>query len=375
LTNTSAAIFGQLSWKVTDTIIVQPGVRINYDEKTGVYDRTVFDGQGNPVLLGQTGARRAAQLAIFSPQYYAPSFSDWNFSYDLTLSRRFLPDILGYVTYAKTFKSGGINQNGVPNDASGLPALGAQTIRPEDVNHYEAGLKNQFWDRKATLNLSAFRSDIQDYQAQVTNGQFGVLRGYLANAQEVRTQGVEADFAVRPSERFNLYLNAAYTDAIYRSFKDAPCPPELSGGTAPTAGQAPGAPGVPGSISPNNCDISGQALPGVSKWSLSWGGEYNVPAQLLQKSGALYMGFDGSYRSDFSSNPSPSAYTQIKGYALANLRAGFRTQKGFDVYAWVRNAFDQDYFEYLNVPGGNTGLITGQPADPRTWGVTLKGEF
>ena len=372
LSNTSLALFGQASWKVTDSFTIQPGIRINYDKKSGLYDRTVFDGQGNPVLNGQTGARKAAQLAIFAPQSYKPSGSDWNLSYDLTLSYKLAQDVLAYATYAKTFKSFGINQNGVPNDATGVPALAAQTIKPESLNHYEFGIKAQFLDRKATLNLSAFLTDIGNYQAQVTNGSLGLVRGYLANAQKVRTQGIEADFSVRPSERFNLYVNGAYTDAKYRKFVDAPCPPELSGGGT---GAVIGAPGAPGTNSPAFCDISGQRLPGVSKWSLSYGAEYNVPATLLGKEGQVYVAFDGNYRSNFSSNPSPSAYTWVDGYSLNNFRLGFRTDTGFDIYGWVRNAFDVNYFEALNVPGGNTGLITGQTGDPSTWGATIKAEF
>jgi len=372
LTNTSLALYGQASWKLTDALTIQPGVRLNYDRKKGLYDRKVFDGQGNPVLLGETGPVKAAQLAIFSPQSYRPSGSDWNFSYDLTASYKLAYDVLVYATYAKTFKSFGINQNGVPNDATGVPALSAQTIRPESLNHYEFGIKARFLDRKATLNLSAFRTDIGNYQAQVTNGQFGTVRGYLANADKVRTQGIEADFSVRPSERFHLYVNGAYTDARYKTFVDAPCPPELSGGGT---GLVIGAPGAPGTNSPAFCDISGQRLPGVSKWSLSYGAEYNVPANLLGKDGQVYLGFDGNYRSSWSSNPSPSAYTRVEGYALTNLRLGFRTEGGFDIFGWVRNAFDVKFFDELNVPGGNTGLITGRPGDPRTWGATIKTEF
>jgi iron complex outermembrane recepter protein len=372
LINTSAAVYGQASWKITDAFTIQPGVRINYDKKKGLYDRKVFDGLGVPVLAGQTGAVRAAQLAIFTPQSYNPSGSDWSFSYDLTASYKFTPDIMAYITYAKTFKSFGINQNGVPNDTTGAPALAAQTIKPESVNHYEAGVKTQFLDGKAIVNVSVFRTDIDDYQAQVTNGSLGLLRGYLANADAVRSQGVEVDFSFRPSKRFNVYVNGAYTDATYRKFIDAPCPPELSGGGT---GNVIGAPGAPGTNSPANCDISGQRLPGVSKYTLSYGAEYNIPAAILGKEGAAYLAWDGSYRSDWSSNPSPSAYTWVESHSLNNFRFGFRAEDGFDVYAWVRNAFDVNYFDALNVPGGNTGLITGQTGDPRTWGATLKFEF
>ena len=375
LKNTSFALFGQASWKVTNAFTIQPGVRLNYDKKDGFYQRLVFDGQGVPVLLGETSARRVAQLAVFTPQVSAPSFDDWNFSYDLTASYKVASDVLAYATYAKSFKTGGINQNGLPTDAAGRPILSAGAIKPEDVNHFEGGLKTQFWDRRATLNLSAFRTDIQDYQATVTNGQLGVLRGYLANADKVRSQGFEFDFAVRPSERFNAYFNGAYTDAKYGRFVDAPCPPELSGGTTVAAGQVPSAPGTPGGLSPANCDISGQRLPGVSRWSLSFGAEANRPARFLGKAGEVYVGYDGSYRSNFSSNASPSAYTWVDGYALSNFRLGFRGDDGFNVYGWVRNAFDEDYFDLLAVGPSNTGLIAGQPGDPRTYGVTLKAAF
>src|SRR3546814_1981346 len=40
LKNTSAALFGQLSWKVTDQLTIQPGVRLNYDKKDGYYRRS-----------------------------------------------------------------------------------------------------------------------------------------------------------------------------------------------------------------------------------------------------------------------------------------------------------------------------------------------
>jgi iron complex outermembrane recepter protein len=375
LKNTSAALFGQASWKVTDQFTIQPGLRLNYDKKDGFYQRRVFAGDGTPVVFGPTDAITVARLGVFAPQEISPSFSDWNFSYDLTATYKATPDLLFYATYAKTFKSGGINQNGVPSDAANNPILDAATVKPESVNHYEAGVKTEFWDRRITLNLTAFRTDIKNYQANVNNGQFGVLRGYLANAGKVRTQGVEFDFSARPSERFRAYVNGAYTDAKYKRFVDAPCPPELSGGTTVGAGQTPGAPGTPGGLSPANCDISGQRLPGVSKWAFSFGAEANAESKLFGQDGQFYLGYDGSYRSNFSSNPSPSAYTWIEGYSLSNFRAGFRTENGLDIFGWVRNAFDKKYLEQLSVGPGNTGLIVGLPGDPRTWGGTIKASF
>ena len=71
-----------------------------------------------------------------------------------------------------------------------------------------------------------------------------------------------------------------------------------------------------------------------------------------------------------------SAVMEAKGPMMLsrNFRAGFRGE-GFDVFGWVRNALDVDYIETLQVAPGNTGLIAGQPGDPRTWGGTIKFSF
>ena len=375
LDNSSFAAFGQLTWTLAPGFSIQPGLRLNYDTKTGHYRSVVTDAAGNLVLFGQTDPVRVAQRGVLAPQAFDADFSDWNISYDLTLSYALAPDVLAYATYALSFKSGGINLNGVPADANGAPILAAATVRPETVNHYEVGLKTQFADRRVTLNISGYWTVVDDYQAIVSNGQLGVLRGYLANADQVRVRGIEADLAARPTDRLSFYLNGAFTDHEYVRFTDAPCPPELAGGTTVGAGQTPGAAGVPGALSPANCDISGQWLPGVSRWAASWGVDYGAPAALFGETGRFYAAYDGSYRSTFSSNPSRSIYTDIAGYSLHNFRAGFRADSGVNVFAYVRNAFDHDYYEQLQVPSGNTGLIVGQPGDPRTYGLTLQVEL
>ena len=370
LKNTSLAAFGQLTWRVTDKLNVQPGVRVNWDKKEGKYIATVTNGTNT--------ALTAAQLSILAPQNYQPEFSDTNVSGDFTVSYALTPDVLSYGTYAKSFKTGGINLSGLPLDASNNPILATQTVKPEDINHFEAGLKTQFLNRKATLNVAAFWTDISDYQATVNNSQANVIRGYLANADKVRVRGVEVDFKVKPLERLELYVNGAYTDAKYVSFPNAPCPPELSGGTAPAAGADPtvgSPPGTPGGISPSYCNISGQWLPGISRLAASYGFEYRQPVPGLPNDGNVYFGFDGSYRSKWSSNPSRSLYTDVAASALANFRLGVRTGKNLDVYGWVRNAFDREYFDFLQTQPSSTGLVVGQPGDPRTYGVTVKASF
>ncbi len=366
--NTSVAAFGQLIWRVSDGLRLQPGLRVNYDRKVGEYEAVVRTAAGSTIL-------NADQRGVLAPQSYNARFSAWNASGDLTLSYDLAPDVLAYATYARSFKSGGINLSGLPLDLNNVPIQSAASVRPEKVNHYEIGLKSQFWNRRATFNLAAYWTDIGDYQATVTNGQLGVLRGYLANAEKVRVRGIESDFSIRPSDRLSLYFNAAYTDGRYVKFVDAPCPPELAGGAATTAANPASAAGTPGGFSPANCNISGQWLPGISKWSLSYGGEYGIETRLLGADGRVFLGIDGNYRTRFSSNPSRSIYTDIAGYGLVNARLGFRGGEGWNASAWVRNALDAEYYDVLATQSGNTGLVVGQPGDPRTFGVTVARSF
>ena len=371
LKNFSGALFGKLNWNVTEQFTLSPGVRLNYDDKVGSYVSIVRDGQGNLVPATGGTPRQVAQRDAVTPQAFRDeAYREWNVSYDITASYKPTRDVLVYATYAHTFKSGGLNLNGVPV-VGGVAQTQFAQVDPEKVDHFEIGAKTQFWDRKATLNVTGFWTQIKDYQALVNDGQNSTLRGYLANAGEVRVRGVEADFSIRPSDRLSLYVNGAYTDHEYVEFTNAPCPPERSGG--PTVGN--GTPGVPGQPSPIACDISGQWLPGISNWAFSFGGEVNQPASLFGKDGEIYLGVDGNYRSKFSSNASRSIYTDIDGYTLANFRLGYRTDDGLNIFGWVRNALDEEYFDVLATTPGNTGLIAGNVGDPRTYGVTIGLSF
>lgn len=374
LKNLSGAVFAKVNWDVTDTITLSPGVRVNYDDKVGSYVSIVTDGQGRLVPATGGTPRQVEQRTAVTPQAFRDeAFREWNVSYDFTASYKPSQDVLLYATYAHTFKSGGLNLNGVPT-VGGVAQTQFASVAPEKVDHFELGVKSQFLDRKATLNVTGFWTAIKDYQALVNDGQNSTLRGYLANAGEVRVRGVEADFSIRPSERFRLYANGAFTDHEYVEFTNAPCPPERSGGTAAPVGSPGGTPGVPGQLSPLVCDISGQWLPGISKWAFSYGGEVNQPLDLLGQDGQVYLAADANSRSKFSSNASRSIYTDIEGYTLANFRLGFRTDD-FNIFGWIKNAFDAEYYEVLATTPGNTGLISGQPGDPRTYGLTLSKSF
>ncbi len=60
-------------------------------------------------------------------------------------------------------------------------------IKPEDVNHYEFGIKTSPL-KNSILNLTYFNTEINDFQTNVQAAELGVNRGYLANADKVRVK-------------------------------------------------------------------------------------------------------------------------------------------------------------------------------------------
>jgi iron complex outermembrane receptor protein len=345
--NLSAALFGQLEWSITDRLRILPGLRLNYDQKNVDFDQQVYGG-----LQTTNPAEQALKLSVLAPQAYTANVNDTNTSGQTTVAYKITDTVNAFATYSTSFKSVGLNLNGVPTDAFGRPILSAVTVRPEKVRHIEFGLKTEPL-RGMTANLTMFDTGIRDFQTQVVNAQVGVLRGYLANAEKVRVRGAEFDGNARIGKRVMLYGAMAYTDAVYVTFRDAPPPIEETGG-------------------PQVKDISGSMLPGVSRWAATLGGEYTRPTTLIGHAGEFFGAIDSSYRSVFSSSPSVSKYMMVDGYSLLNARVGFRRAGGWSVFVWSRNLLDKNYFEFLTAAPGGSGLIVGLPGDPRTVGVTLR---
>ena len=307
--NVSAALFGQVEWAVSDRLRLLPGLRLNYDEKFVDFDQQVYGGleTTDPALL-------ALKLSVLAPQTYTADIDDFNLSGQLTAAFQVSKAIGTYATYATSFKSVGLNLGGVPADALGRPALEAAVVKPEDERHIELGIKTELVPG-ITANLTVFNTEIDDFQTQVVNANVGVLRGYLANAEKVRVRGVELDVNARVNRHVTLYSSTAFNDGKYVSFKDAPPPLEETGG-------------------PQVKDISGSDLAGISRWALSFGGEYLNPVTVRGRSGDFFGAVDASYRSSFSSSATASKYSwlmatrwSMRGSVSAGL-AGGRCRSG-----------------------------------------------
>lgn len=346
----SAAVFGQLDWAITSKLHVLPGLRYNYDDKKVDFSRKTYGGlqTTDPALI-------ALKNIVYTDQVFNAKTDDTNLTGQLTVAYKPNGNINTYATFSTSYKPVGLNLGGLPT-ANGQPMLELAQIKPEYVQHYEAGIKTTP-SASSTLNLAIFNTDIRDFQTQVQTAELGVNRGYLANAEKVQVRGAELDGNIRFSNNFSLFGALAYTDGKYKSFKNAPVPLEETGGASAFK------------------DISGGRLPGISKWSGSLGGELSTGGKFLAQGGRYFLALDGFYRSEFSSSPSPSPFLNVDGYVLFNGRLGFRAARGVSVFIWGRNLLNKDYYEQLLVAAGNAGQYAAVLGDPRTYGITLRYIF
>ncbi|SHM84575.1 TonB-dependent receptor [Flavobacterium chilense] len=346
--SSSAAVFGQIDWAITDRFHILPGLRYNFDKKDAHYARTTYGGlqTTDPQLL-------ALKKLVYSDQAFDSSTDNTDFSGNLTLTYKVSDKINAYATYAKSYKPVGVNVAGLPTDAKGAPLLDLAVIKPEKVNHYEVGVKTSPF-KNSVFNLTFFNTDIKDFQTNVQAAELGVNRGYLANADKVRVRGAELDASFVISQHLTINGAATYTDGKYVKFTNAPLPLEETG--APVAFK----------------DVSGTELPGASKWAGSLGGELSNNARFFGNKGKVFVALDSYARSEFSSSPSASKYLVVPGYAIFNARLGFRASEGLSVHFWGRNLLNKDYYEQLLPAGGNAGQYAGVIGDQRTYGITLK---
>ncbi|HCE9704144.1 TPA: TonB-dependent receptor [Pseudomonas aeruginosa] len=348
----SFALFAHGTWHLTERLDFTAGLRGTYEEKNAKVERfaplggAAVGGVGAAVRNGQLGAYDSGDLSQYN---FAPSAL-------LSLSYQFSDDLLGYASLSHGEKSGGVNLA-----VGSAPSAGADSllVGPERANDAELGLKSTLFDRRLLLNANLFWTGIHGYQATTLYQAPGStqLVQVLANAGSVRSRGLEFEATALPLRGLTLNFNGSYNDVTYLSFKDAPCPAEVS--TRPGA--------------PSSCDLTGQRVVGASKWIANLNGEYQWR---LDDRFQPYVSASYAYRSAAEGTLDNSDLSKIDGYALVNLAAGLRSDLGdgqLDTSVWLKNAFDKDY--YLSAFASINGSYTASVGQPRTLGVSLRYDF
>jgi iron complex outermembrane recepter protein len=346
--------------------------------------------------------------------------SESEFSGTGILSYKVNSDLLLYASYSRGYKAGGFNLDrsalkapifviaGVPTTtfaaAGGAQALvGNLQFDPEIVDAYEIGAK--YATGPLSISVAAFRQDFQNFQLNTFNGTVflvqtvngcgtslgGADRDQSVNAAGanfnaaaattgacaasdvtygVRSKGVEVEASLVPAKNFRVAAGITYSDASYNNN---------------LVGNRNGAP----------LDQALRKLPGdnlsnapkiVTTASVTWTPDIGSSGL----SGLVYI--DSRMTSDYNTGSDLFPQKEQNGFALFNARVGIRgADEKWALEFWGQNIFNQDYAQVaFNTPfqAGTTSapFVDGQYpggrqifsqflAEPRTFGVTLRGSF
>jgi iron complex outermembrane recepter protein len=395
----SYAAFGEVNYRIIERLTGTLGLRYTHEDKHGSYSTVVkgglpFSTLPDPVdcnmLAGATLTQRDnAKLSLFRPQCYDAADKGGSVSGRASLAWQPTDGLLTYASYARGYKSGGLNMSGLQltggsGAGANLPALDTAVIDDEKNTTLELGAKSTLFDDRVRLAVNAYQTVVRDFQANisaaVTANNASPLRTFPANIPEVEVRGMEMDFAAALLPGFTFRAAAAWSDGEYTDYPAGPCPlewqnPNATGSCqplAPPVGLANqtvnprGNPTIPGAYV-----ITGLPLAGLSKWAGSAGFDFTQPVG----AGAFLAHADWSVRSGYNSDTATSQYTYIGGFGILNASVGLRFNDNWEVAVFARNLLDKNYVSALTVQAGNSGLILGQAGDPRLVGMTLRARF
>jgi iron complex outermembrane receptor protein len=246
-----------------------------------------------------------------------------------------------YATWSRGYKGPAYNVffNMLARDTSAL--------EPETSNSYEAGLKTSAFGRRLTVNLAAFRTDYDNYQANFYDTVAGAVVTRLINAGKVSTRGIEIDAAARPTPQLTLNAALAYIDARIDDFN---CPPAAAA----------------------SCTLNGKTLPFSPRFKGFVRANYALPLP-----NGLQADFNADYsyqtRTQYDLFQSPLAIQGAYGIVNAALELS-SSEGGWRVALVGKNLADRAYATNLIV---NTGYVnrTVPRDDRRYFGITARKEF
>ncbi|WP_295458535.1 TonB-dependent receptor [uncultured Thiodictyon sp.] len=240
------------------------------------------------------------------------------------------------------------------NTTDGTP----QNAKPEKVIDYELGIKNSLLDNTLVLNVNLYQTDVTDYQQQLQTADPLSSTGWrtvTGNVPKVQLRGIEYDTSYTGFKHWNLRASGAFISAVYKDFKNAGAPAEVSDVATVV-------------------DLTGRTLPGASKVSGNFGAEYRLP---IRGGNVFHSSFNTVYQSASNVAVDLSSYGQIPGYSTTDFTIGVGAEsKRWDLNIVAQNVFDQRYVvagTAFNKAG--TGIASTTYAPGRFVGVVWTAKF
>ena len=331
----SLAAFGEVSVEASPGLELTGGLRYTRDRKyyqgtvLNLFPATLPDPDPLPTLATSEGG----PLFIFSHPY-RKTFSALTGS--ASIGYEFTGWLNGYVSYAKSFKSGGFNTryNAAPPGNEPVP------FGEETVDSYELGAKMDFGD--ARLNLAVFQANYKNIQLVFRQG----VVPLLFNAGEARMRGFEAEFSYRPFERLTLDAAMSILDDDILSITPVP--------------------GATATVGPDD------DLPLTPSFQGNFGIGYEIP---LSEGMTLTPRVDGSYTSKITFITGSIPEIEQKGYFVGNASLELGIDDRWSVTAGVLNLFDERYLIQGNASLGTLGYAERMFARPRNWYIQVGAQF
>ena len=354
----TAAAFGSLDWRITDTLTAQTSARYTHqthDLNGCLRDvggqlatafgllSTVINGDphvpapGDPSYIPEGGCATLDDVTN-DPTTVHKSLDERNVSWRAGLSWKPDPESLVYGNVTRGFKGGSFET---------LPAIRPDQFDPvpqEQVTAYEVGARSRLFEGKIDLSGAAFYYDYKDKQllAYISDNFFGSLPG-LVSVPKSRATGVELDITVRPTSDWYVSVGGSYVATKVESKFSALGPLASSG----------------------SVDVQGSSFPNTPKLNFLTDTEYRFP---LVDDWQAFVGGNATYRSGSVSTFAAPSEFDIPSYTLLDARAGVqRTDGKLRVWLWGKNITDRYYWTHVDHVLDTVTRITGMPA---TYGIS-----
>ncbi|MHA4871882.1 TonB-dependent receptor [Duganella sp. PWIR1] len=341
--NRSLAAFAQVDYQLAAATRVSVGARLNRE----------------------TVRARFTDAMPAVPATYAGESSDNAGTGKLALQHDLAKAVMVYASVASGYKgagydiSTGFNQSRVD-----------RPVAPESSIAYEAGVKSRFLNNRVQLNLTAFQTDYDDFQAQagVVDPVTGVLSLAVHNVGKLRTRGLELELSARPVRQLQLEASAGYTEAVIRSFANAPCYP------GQTAAQGCYAVGT-GTAQ----DLAGKTLANAPRLKLNFGATLDFPLTEGGWGGTANLNYQYQSKVNFDLFQNPLAGQA--GYGVVNGSLAFSSpERQWKITLFGNNLLNKSYttsiFDNAGLFGGQHVLTQILPRNAQRYlGVRVKYEF
>jgi iron complex outermembrane receptor protein len=309
---TSAAVFAQATYNFSDRFSMTFGGRFTDDDKDAAFLQTTPNA-----IIG----------SFFRAPEDVPDLAAKDSAFTWLVNASYHPsdDVMLFGTVSTGFKGGGFNSGG-----SGA-ALGRdrRIFKEETSTNYELGVKSTLADGRATLNVTLYHTELDDFQDRSFDG----LSFLTRNAGKRTQQGFEADFILNPVDSLTIYGGVSYLDAEFDSFEDASPLPGNETSTDPDLA-AP--------------DLSGQ----TPHFSPEWQGSLVAEWRAAVGSGNLEWFLRPEYtyigEQNIGGNTNLNPQSIQDSYGLVNLRLGIGSADGrWQLTAWGKNLGDEGYCEVI----------------------------